>query len=133
MKPNIYMLGGLWLGKLAIVGRPRGNEWLRDEIDELAKAGIDVVVSLLGHSESLELGLDQEAVIARRSGLRFINFPIPDYGVPASSQQVFDLVLTLDELLSRGQTVAIHCRQGIGRSSLIAACLLSLSNEDIDA
>ncbi|MGH7887499.1 MAG: protein-tyrosine phosphatase family protein [Candidatus Binatia bacterium] len=30
-------------------------------------------------------------------------------------------------MLTQGKSVAIHCRQGIGRSALIAACLLVVS------
>ena len=34
------------------------------------------------------------------------------------------LAATLDAELSAGKNVVVHCRQGIGRTGLIAACLL---------
>jgi protein-tyrosine phosphatase len=36
----------------------------------------------------------------------------------------------LEHSLASGKTVALHCRQGIGRSSLIAACLLVTAGEE---
>lgn len=41
-----YWVEGPWPGKLAILPRPRGDEWLRDEIQAWAHAHIDVIVSL---------------------------------------------------------------------------------------
>jgi protein-tyrosine phosphatase len=105
---------------------------LDDEIAALAETGLSLVVSLLTNEEIDELGLDNEGDLVTSQGLEFINFPITDYDVPASQQAVFQLVATLDDLLSRGKSVGIHCRQGIGRSSLVAACVLSLANADID-
>jgi hypothetical protein len=51
MKPIIYWIKGPWKGKLAIVARPRGNEWLEDEIKGLVDHRIDVIVSLLTNEE----------------------------------------------------------------------------------
>ena len=38
--------------------------------------------------------------------------------------EVSDLLRELQVALSRGQNVVVHCRMGIGRSSLVAAGLL---------
>jgi protein-tyrosine phosphatase len=132
MKPTIYRIAGPWTGTLAIIARPRGYDWLEDEMKGLAESGIGVVVYLLTAQENRDLGLTEEARIAGQHGLRFINFPVNDYSVPASPEALFGLVTTLDDLLARGYAVGIHCRQGIGRSSLLAACLLSLSTKNID-
>ena len=132
MKPTIYRIDGPWPGRLAIIGRPRGNDWLEDEIKGLALLSIGVVVSLLTDEENRDLGLSAEAKTAEQHGLKFISFPIDDYSVPASPEALFGLVTKLDELLNSGQAIGIHCRQGIGRSSVVAACLLSLSTESID-
>jgi protein-tyrosine phosphatase len=45
-------------------------------------------------------------------------------GVPASQNAVGELVEHLDNALHDGKSVAVHCRQGIGRSSLITAAAL---------
>ena len=132
LKPTIYWIDGRWSGKLAILARPRGNDWLEDEINALSESGVDVLVSLLTNEENQELGLHEEAQIARSRGLMFMSFPVEDYDVPISLEGTFELINYLDDLLSRGKKVGVHCRQSIGRSSLIAACLLSLSGEDVD-
>jgi Predicted protein-tyrosine phosphatase len=129
MKPNVYWIEGSWPGKLAILPRPRGEDWLRDEIVGWRDAGVNVVVSLLTPSEDSELGLKDEAKIVRREGLTFINFPISDYSVPASKGSTQKLVSELNKWLSSGSCIGIHCRQGIGRSSLLAACVLVTSGE----
>ena len=54
----------------------------------------------------------------------FVSFPIPDRGVPESMRETQRLVRSLSAAIADGKAVAIHCRAGIGRSSLIAACIL---------
>jgi protein-tyrosine phosphatase len=54
----------------------------------------------------------------------FISFPIPDYSVPQSVTRTKEVCLELSKYLKQGKSVLIHCRQGIGRSSIIAAVVL---------
>ena len=129
MRPEIYWLDGPWPGRLAILARPRGSDWLIDELAGWKNAGLDVVVSLLTRGEDSELGLSDEGELAQQYGLTFISFPISDYSVPTSDKELRKLVSTLEASLARGKRVGIHCRQGIGRSSLVAACVLVTSGE----
>ena len=46
--------------RLAITPRPRGEDWLEDDIRLLQRAGIDVVVSAFTQVEAEELGLLRE-------------------------------------------------------------------------
>jgi len=129
IKPHVYWIKGPWPGKLAILARPRGVDWLEDEIQGWKEAGVNVVVSLLTSGEEFELGLTREAEIAKRNGLTYISFPIADYSVPGSRLQTQQLATELNDWLSRGACMGIHCRQSVGRSSLIAACILITSGE----
>lgn len=129
MKSDVYWIKGSWPGKLAILARPRGADWLDDEVAGWKQAGLNVVVSLLTSDEESELDLLNEAELAKRNGLSFISFPISDYSVPNSKKVTRQLVGKLKEQLLHGNAVGIHCRQGIGRSSLIAACVLVTSGE----
>jgi protein-tyrosine phosphatase len=129
IRPDIYWIDGPWRGKLTILARPRGDDWLDDEVEGWKKAGVDVVVSLLASSEESELGLTSEAEIVKRAGLVYISFPIVDYSVPASRILMQQLATELNDQLSRGACIGVHCRQGIGRSSLVAACVLVTSGE----
>ncbi|MGA2596849.1 MAG: dual specificity protein phosphatase family protein, partial [Bryobacteraceae bacterium] len=127
MKPDLYWVPGPWRGRLAIVARPRGGDWLEDEAGGWRQAGLDMVVSLLEENEATQLGLADEAKSAAAEGIRFISFPIPDRGVPISVTAAASLIAALSDALEEGKNVAVHCRQGLGRSGLIAAGILANS------
>lgn len=131
--PTIYPIEGPWKGQLAIVPRPRGEDWLEDEVQAWGEGGLDMIVSLLTANEARELSLTDEAALTLANGLHFLQFPIPDYSIPASFEGAFSLAQKLDGALTRGENVGIHCRQGIGRSSLIAAAVLVLRGIDPEA
>ncbi len=82
MRADVYWIDGPWPGRLAIVARPRGGDWLKDEIEAWRETGINVVVSLLSRDEESELGIEEEARQAQESDLTFVRFTIDDYGVP---------------------------------------------------
>ena len=124
MNEIFYLTAGPWPGRLGILSRPRGGDWLEDEVRGWSRLGIDVVVSLLTPDEMEEFELKDEARACLGSGVEFVNLPVPDRGVPPSRKAVLDLTSRLDTHLSNGKTVGIHCRQGLGRSGLLAACLL---------
>ena len=124
-----YLIRGPWAGRLSIVTRPRGGDWLEEEVRSWARSGLNVLVSLLEPEEEAEFGLAREAELCRSSSIEFHSFPIPDRGVPASRDGTLDLVRKLERHLTAGHSVGIHCRQGIGRSGLIAACLLVSAGE----
>lgn len=130
MHSELFWVEGPWAGRLAVLPRPRGGDWLADEISAWRRAGVDVVVSLLTQTESADLGLHSEADLSGAHGIQFVSFPISDRGVPTSRRAVGTLVCQLDELLRAGKNVAIHCRQGIGRAPLITACLLVNAGAD---
>lgn len=127
MTPDLFWIPGPWTGRLAIAKRPRGGDWLSEEFRSWRAAGIDVVVSLLEPVEANELGLLDEASAAEKAGIRFLSFPVPDLGIPASVESHVHLLLSLRAALDRGDTVAIHCRQGIGRSGMMAVAALMFS------
>ena len=124
MTPDLYWIAGTWKGKLAIAARPRGGDWLDEEATGLRRAGVDVVVSLLESEEAAELGLAREDEAAGSQGIHFISFPIADRGTPASTQNAIALFKEILGALELGKNVAVHCRQGIGRSGLVAASVL---------
>ena len=108
--------------RLGIMARPRGNDWLEDEIQALKSKKVDVLVSLLERSEILELNLEDEKMYCEVYGIQYINFPIPDRGVP--QDDIATLLKLLVQLVESGKSLVIHCRMGIGRSSIIAAAVL---------
>lgn len=124
LRAEIFWVPDLDRARLAVMPRPRGGEWLSDEVASWRRAGIDRVVSLLEAQEARGLGLAEERALCEANGLTFTSFPVQDRGVPASLIAARQLVRSLhaDLLLRKG--VAIHCRAGIGRSALLAGCVL---------
>ncbi len=121
---TIYWIEGPWSGRVAIVARPRGGDWLEDDIRTWKQNGMDIIVSLLTKQEREELQLTQEAQESSRRGIQFLDFPIVDRSIPSSLRDMKTLVNQLVALVSQGKNVGIHCRQGIGRSGLLVASLL---------
>src|SRR5262245_3651932 len=99
MRTNLFWIPGPWPGRLAIMPRPRGGDWLADEIQSWRRA----------------------------NGIEFISFPIVDRAVPTSMAAFRHLVTALADQLAAGKNIAIHCRQGIGRAALVAVCTLITS------
>jgi protein-tyrosine phosphatase len=111
-------------GRIAILPRPRGGDWLADEARMWARAGVDVVVSLLTADEEADFDLADEARAVGENGMEFLPFPVSDRGVPDSRTAVVGLVTHLAEAVRAGKDVGFHCRQGIGRSAALAAAVL---------
>jgi protein-tyrosine phosphatase len=124
MRAEIYPIEDVPCGRLAIMPRPRAGDWLAGEIESWKETGVNCVVSLLEAAEVSELGLQQEPILCEQAGLEFLQFPIPDRGVPRSAEVLSPLVESLLRQLRDGRSVAIHCRIGVGRSALVAACVL---------
>lgn len=124
IKNPVYWIEGNWPGWLAIVPRPRGGDWLANEVQSWAQEGLQVIVSLLENEEAADLGLSQERALTEAAGLIFISFPVVDRGVPVSRQDLSELAARLTEFLAQGKHIGIHCRQSIGRASLLTASVL---------
>jgi protein-tyrosine phosphatase len=131
MRTELYWIEGPWRGRLAIMPRPRGGDWLEDEIAAWKGIGLDTVVSALTKEEIAELELVSEAAMCEKAGIEFIAFPILDRGVPASMKATMELVRRLERELAAGRKIAIHCRQGIGRASLLATCILTAGGVEL--
>ena len=126
MRSDIYWIDGLppHTGGLAVSARPRGGDWLEDEIAGWRRAGVEHVVSLLTDPEMEELGLTAEPQRVVEGGLGFDRLPVLDRGTPTVSR-FWSLANCLADRLATKEGVLIHCRQGIGRASLMAAGVLA--------
>ena len=113
-----------WINdRIAVATRPRGGDWLRDDLADVQRNGVRTVVSCLTRAEAAELELTAESETARSLGLEFVQIPITDFGIPEPGVVEDGLSRITTSGVSIGKVV-IHCRQGLGRSPLVAAAML---------
>ena len=132
MQVRIYWISEIESGRLGIMPRPRGGDWLEDEIRSLKMSGVDAVVSLLERDEITELNIAEEKSLCEANGISYFSFPIKDRNIPLSKRDALDFARMLANHLQDGRSMVIHCRQGAGRSALVAACVLVLSGVSVD-
>jgi len=124
MPIKLFWLDEAWPGRIALSARPRGGDWLADEVADWKRAGVRAVLSLLESEEEEDLDLRGEGAEVRKQGLDFSSYPIPDRHVPPSESKLAQVLEKVDRELTSGKSIVVHCRQGVGRSGLVAACLL---------
>jgi protein-tyrosine phosphatase len=118
-------------GRLAILSRP-SSLWLKEDIQDWQKAGINTVVSVLTTSEIYELELTQESSTCQQYDLNYLSFPIPDRGCPTLDNTTIQMIHLLQNTIKKGSNLGIHCRAGIGRSALMIAAILSLFSKETE-
>ena len=126
---QLYWVNRFSDGHLAIMAAPRPEDRLEETILAWKDEGVDIVVSLVEQLEMPGL-IEGERALCEELGLEFLWFPIRDKSVPTSIDAIAALALQLANDIAGGKSVAIHCRAGIGRSTLLAASVLIQLNVD---
>ena len=121
--------GRLWLSSMP----GRFDAW--SSFENQAKRGrLNLVVCLTQRDEMCELSpAYHAAVVAGSVPFRWLNVPIPNFGVPDDKPGFRHDVETIATALKRGESVLLHCAAGIGRTGSAAACVLKslgLSTDD---
>src|SRR5215217_6477607 len=124
MRAEIYWLPFDGPGRIALMPRPRGGDWLDDELRSLSEAGVTTLVCALTADERATLSLERLEDACAVAGLALLSLPIRDRDIPSAHEPVLALTTELVDRLARGEGVAVHCRAGIGRAALLAACVL---------
>jgi protein-tyrosine phosphatase len=117
-------------GMYALWDRDLGAD-LGHLVDEYRAA---VLVSLIEDSELELLAIRDLAAKAESVGLELLRFPFRDAGIPASVDAGDAIVGAVLDAAFSGRNVVIHCRGGLGRTGLVAACcLVALGFDPADA
>ncbi len=95
MRAELYEIALDRPGRLSIMARPRGGDWLSDEIQAWRDATVDVVVSLPTNDEWEELDLRDEALLCEQQGLVFISYPIQDRQAPTQINEAKSIIYGL--------------------------------------
>ena len=111
---HIHWIPDIAPGRLGLMPRPRGGDWLEDEVAAWRAAQIDTIVSLLEPHEVRELDLLAEASLCEAAGIRYSSCPIPDRGTPASLQAVVRLLCQcpVDDRRQALRELVVHLRGG---------------------
>jgi protein-tyrosine phosphatase len=126
----LYWIRGFPDGHLAIMPVPQVED-LERATRHWKEEGVDIVVSLLEATEAAGI-VRLEKELCEEVGLEFIWFPMKDGSVPSSKKAFGSLAVSLAEAIAVGKSVAIHCRAGIGRSSLVATAVMSYFHVDVE-
>jgi len=124
MQAKMYKIGSIGKGFVAIMARPSLEADAPASIANIARLGIQQVVSLLEPSETRDLGLHSEREQVKAHSMGFTSFPIPDMGLPPSVEEYAQLAKMLFNQVSAGVNTLIHCHAGIGRSGLLVSGIL---------
>jgi protein-tyrosine phosphatase len=124
MAMQIYWINQFVDGSLATMPAPAGGKDLGTDVGLWDYEGIEVVASLLEPGEVPDLDGEVERTLCEKHGIEFHSFPIVDKDTPVSMDEAEVFIRRLALGVRSGRPVAVHCRAGIGRSSLIAAGVL---------
>ena len=116
MKAEIYWIPYQSEGRLAVMKRPAGYQWLDEEMHHIKSQGVDVIVCALEHMEMIVMGLPEEKEKAEIACIEFLHFPIPDHEVPDDLSHTMMFVAELSSRINKGRRIANHCKQAIGRT-----------------
>ena len=99
----------------------------RARLRRLLEAGVNCFIDLTQPDELAPY--DAELPL----GVDYFRKPIPDHGIPQQPGQMAELLDCVRDALRSGRVVYLHCRAGIGRTGMVAGCLLVESGLPGDA
>lgn len=124
MYARIFWINKEYPGKLGIMTRPSGEVYLKTELQNVRRAGVDILVSLLEEEEISKMKLGEEGAVVKELGMEFVHHPIPDRSIPENYEATLGLVKYLAKELEEGKNLVFHCRKSIGRSPMMAAAIM---------
>ncbi|MCS6993665.1 MAG: hypothetical protein N2117_00140 [Anaerolineales bacterium] len=111
-----------------LAGEYPGVPWMpertRQRLDAFLSAGFDTFFDLTvsGETEPYEALLREQAGYYAVS-VRYVRFPIGDFGLPQPAQMTA-ILDSIHAALAEGRKLYLHCYGGIGRTGTVVGCYL---------
>ena len=105
---------------------------ISDDLGNLKKNSVQVIVSLLPSKELEQLGLNSLFSLIKKYDFEHIHFPVKDRSIPKNKTDFEKIVLYLVKKILTGNVIHIHCNAGLGRSGLLAALICKSMNVSLD-
>lgn len=102
------------------------EQTLAREMTRLKQHDIALLVGLVEDEELGGIAYDDIADAARNVGIQIVRLPLRDFRTPTHSDEpeLIRIAEQAADLFRQGRGLAFHCIAGIGRSGLMAGCLL---------
>ena len=116
--PNSYWVipGRLLAGEHPLAATVEAT---RARLARLMQAGVNCFIDLTQADELTAYAAELPASID------YFRKPIPDHGIPPERRNMAEILDCLRDALTAGRVVYLHCRAGIGRTGMVAGCLLA--------
>ena len=119
-------------GKLLLHSMPGRYESIESVWNQVKNAQVSTSVCVVEKDEIREKSF--EYALAIETGTvpcPLLSFEIPDRGAPADRVRFWALARDLAHSVRAGQTVLIHCAGGVGRTAMLAVCVLLALGEAV--
>src|SRR5512132_2030937 len=120
-------------GRLLLHSMPGRYESLERVWQQVRSDAVRAIVCLTDRTELQEKS--SEYAQALESGAvpcLVLPFEIPDRGAPEDREEFWLLAVEIARRLGIGETILIHCAGGVGRTALLAVCVLLALGQPAD-
>ena len=110
------------------------NSSLADAVTTLKQAGATGIITLMADAELAENAAAEIGQVSQQMGLQWYQLPVADDAAPAADFQAawHQHSAEILQRLQAGETLAIHCKGGSGRTGLIAAQIVLAAGGVLD-
>ena len=112
-------------GRLLLHSMPGRYEALEHVWNQVQKSAADAIVCLAETDEVHEKSYEYAQALATGTvPCSVLTFEVPDRGAPDDREAFWQLAGAVAKRLQSGECVLIHCAGGVGRTALLAICVL---------
>ena len=119
-------------GKVYLHSMPGRRETWEEFVRAATATRISDIVSLTSVSEIVKKSPSYEKALQENFPYTLHSFPISDFGVPDDEDKFVLFIASVAKSVRAGRHILLHCGAGIGRTGMVASCLLLALDCSID-